>query len=141
MQKGKFSAGAACLVSTLKNVDFLKIDMHITEYLLMSTTYPTFGSPTMPHFSEVPNLPSRGPCPSDSEVVLFFGGMLFLCLTGIQSSGRLASWLDDFPANNASTFRRIQRINLENKSLGSCSMLCYSSSKALKERYSTILQS
>lgn len=55
MQKGKFSAAAALFVSTLKNVDF-----------------PTFGSPTMPHFSEVPNRPIRGVGFSSS---FFLGGI------------------------------------------------------------------
>lgn len=36
-------------------------------------TYPTFGSPTIPHFSDVPNLPRREGAASAS----------FLCLGGI----------------------------------------------------------
>lgn len=56
MQNGKFSAAAALLVKTLKKVDF-----------------PTFGSPTIPHFSDVPNLPIKGVGFSSS---FFLGGIL-----------------------------------------------------------------
>jgi hypothetical protein len=63
VQNGKFSAAAALFVKTLKNVDF-----------------PTFGKPTMPHFSDVPKRPIRGGAfvaPSS----FFFGGILLACLT------------------------------------------------------------
>lgn len=54
MQKGKFSAGAADFVRTLKNVDL-----------------PTFGTPTMPTFKLVPTRPISGFCSGSA----FFGGI------------------------------------------------------------------
>lgn len=56
VQKGKFSAGAADLVRTLKKVDF-----------------PTFGTPTIPILKLVPGLPMSGLISGCSA---FFGGIL-----------------------------------------------------------------
>lgn len=55
MQKGKFSAGAADLVRTLKKVDF-----------------PTFGTPTIPTFKFVPTRPISG---FISGSAFFLGGI------------------------------------------------------------------
>ena len=55
MQKGKFSAVAEDLVSTLKKVDL-----------------PTLGSPTMPTFRLVPTRPIRG---LGSGAAGFLGGI------------------------------------------------------------------
>ncbi len=41
----------------------------------LAISYPTLGKTTMPHFSEVPNLPMTGPAPSDSQTL---GGILLL---------------------------------------------------------------
>jgi len=57
VQKGKFSAGIALLVKTLKKVDF-----------------PTLGSPTIPTFKFVPTRPSKT---CFSTGASFFGGMIF----------------------------------------------------------------
>lgn len=85
MQNGKFSAAAALLVKTLKKVDFLKIDVDKQQthdqakknidllHARIQLTYPTFGSPTIPHFSDVPNLPIKGVGFSSS---FFLGGIL-----------------------------------------------------------------
>lgn len=100
VQKGKFSAAADCFVSTLKKVDLLHDGEYYYCSLNMTTPYPTLGSPTIPHLREVPNLPSRGPGPSDSDVVLFLGGILLLYLASI-SKLCLASWLDLCPVNSA----------------------------------------
>lgn len=56
VQKGKFSAGAALFVITLKNVDF-----------------PTFGTPTIPTRKLVPTRPING---FRSGSSIFFGGIL-----------------------------------------------------------------
>lgn len=56
VQKGKFSAAAWLLVSTLKNVDL-----------------PTLGTPTMPTFKFVPTRPISGFFSGSST---FFGGIL-----------------------------------------------------------------
>lgn len=58
VQKGKFSAAAWLLVSTLKNVDL-----------------PTLGTPTMPTFKFVPTRPISGFFSGSST---FFGGILKL---------------------------------------------------------------
>lgn len=90
VQKGKFSAGADCLVSTLKKVDFLQNFRNVPNYYPIKRTeripYPTLGKPTIPHFREVPNRPNKGPGPSDSEAPLFlFGGIVLLHLTDTKS--------------------------------------------------------
>lgn len=81
VQNGKFSAGAEALVKTLKKVDLLWSEyigskfIHLIIRSYINISYPTFGNPTIPHLRELPNLPSRGPNPSDSDAVLFFGGI------------------------------------------------------------------
>ena len=93
VQNGKFSAAAELFVRTLKNVDFLKNEKAIHQRLvlvdqtkdmrshvrfsalvpkLLPHSYPTFGKPTIPHLSEVPNLPINGAGFSSS---FFFGGI------------------------------------------------------------------
>ena len=51
---------------------------HTLKWFLVSSingTYPTLGSPTIPHFRDVPNLPKRGVASSSS---FFFGGIFLL---------------------------------------------------------------
>ena len=45
----------------------------IMSEILCKTTHPTLGRPTIPHLSEVPKRPRRGPGPSAS---FFLGGIL-----------------------------------------------------------------
>lgn len=65
----------------------------------------------MPHFREVPNLPSKGPGPSDdSDAVLFLGGIVFLYLTcGTESfTWRLKFGPEPSRANKLKGLPRIQ---------------------------------
>ncbi len=43
-------------------------------YIFVIFSYPTFGNPRIPHFSDVPTLPIRGG--SLASVCFFFGGIL-----------------------------------------------------------------
>ena len=86
VQKGKFSAGAEAFVNTLKNVDFLWRKIVKVRNLGDSSehAHPTLGKPTIPHFSDVPKRPNKGPGPSAS---FFLGGiLLLLCLLTPTSS-------------------------------------------------------
>lgn len=79
VQKGKFSAGAADFVMTLKNVDW-KVKLWASkvndfEHFL---TFPTLGTPTIPIFKLVPTLPINGLRSGSSA---FFGPMLKIELT------------------------------------------------------------
>ena len=77
VQKGKFSAGTAFFVRTLKKVDFLRIHLHrFIEFSTGNASYPTFGSPTMPHLSDVPKRPKRGGGLAEAAASFFFGGIL-----------------------------------------------------------------
>ena len=51
----------------------------------LAISYPTLGKPTMPHFSEVPNLPMTGLAPSDSQTFLFWEE--FYCCLALTNLG------------------------------------------------------
>lgn len=80
--------------------------------MVTHSSYPTFGKPTMPHLSDVPNRPSNGPGPSDSDEVLFFGGMVPLlpltCAT--RNSCLLRPRCQDLESNNLLSVRTCSRI-------------------------------
>ncbi len=70
------------------------IKYHNLIMRIATTPYPTFGKPTMPHLSEVPNLPSKGPGDSDSDAPLFLlGGMVLLHCTKSRGESKVLKGL------------------------------------------------